>query len=216
MIDVVARRLGEHLTPEQHQILAAKYEAAVMVVNTMAAAGTDVHPSHLPEYLDAGHHRADGTPTYESLYAVLSYRLSEAQVRDKLPGFVARMATSGAFGGPSGGAWGAGGTAPGAVQGSRCLIHGTRYITDRTGFGLRCPQCSSEEETSSAPKPLASGPGKVLEALPAPKPQSKYGEHCGNNLCHREQRVIAKRSGERVWSEPCPVCRPGQEQAVAP
>lgn len=211
MIGAVARRLGEHLTPEQHQVLAAKYEAAVAVVQAMMAERVDVHPSHLPEYIDAGYHRPDGTPTYESLYAVLGYRLTETQVRDKLPGFVARTANTAPSAGPSGGGWGTGGPAPsqGSTHG-RCLIHGVAYIPDRSGFGLHCPRCSFDEDTPPAPDPITLGPRTVLDALPDPEPQNRFGEHCGNNACNREQRTILKRAGDRVWAEPCPLCRPGE------
>src|SRR5699024_3131351 len=182
------------------------YDTAVAVINTLMDQGADVHPSHLPEYINTGYHRPDGTPTYESLYAVLDYRLAETQVRGKLPGFVARKATSEAPG-----AWGVG--APPAPQSGsarrRCLIHSTLYIPDPSGFGLHCPTCEDERPAPPAAPPADAGPRTVLETLPEPS-QQDYGRHCGNNLCNREQRTILKRVGEHVWSEPCPVCRPGE------
>lgn len=218
MIAAVADRLGESLDPDQHRTLAIQYEAAVQVVRAMAAEGVDVHVSHLAEYADAGYHRADGTPTYDSLYAVLSYRLGEAQVRAKLPGFAARTATSGAPG--AGGAWGTGGAgvAPrGTAPGRRCLVHGTLYVANPSGFGLHCLACAdTHPHTDPSPGPVDPGPRQVWDALPDPAPESAspYGEHCGNNACNREARIILRRDGDRVWGEPCPVCRPGEGEAA--
>lgn len=213
MIAAVADRLGEHLAPDQHRALALQYEAAVGVIQALSAEGVDVHPSHLAEYIDAGYHRADGTPTYESLYAVLSYRMTPSQVRDRLPGFVARTSTSGAPG--VGGAWGTGGVLRAAPQGRRCLTHDTAYVPDPSGFGLHCLACADEHPHVASEKG-ATGPGprQLWDALPDPEPDLEFGEHCGNNACNREQRIIIKRSGDLVWSVPCPVCRPGEGEAA--
>ncbi|WP_435111640.1 hypothetical protein [Nocardiopsis synnemataformans] len=225
MVAAVAARLGEGLSEREHRALAARYDAAVEVVTALAAEGADVHASHLPEYIDAGYLRPDGTRTYNSFYAVLSFRLSEAEVRGKLPGFVARAVASEASGplGASGtrGAWGVQGPAASPAPGAspdRCRTHGTRYIPDPSGFGLSCPACAADEPPArpAPPEPaLASGPSKVLDALPDPAPADPYGPHCGNERCNRVTRVISRRDGDRVWVEPCPMCRPHDHQQAS-
>ncbi|MET9713634.1 hypothetical protein [Nocardiopsis alba] len=212
MIAATATRLGEPLSPAEHQTLAAKYDAAVAVINSLAASGADVAPSHLAEYIDVGYVRPDGTRTYDNLYAVLKHRLSESEVRAKLPGFVARQAASEASG--TSGAWGVGtspaprpAAAPSASP-NRCRIHGTRYIPDRSGHGLACPACATDDEApAEATQPDTPTPA-LDKLLPPATPENPYGEHCGNNACNREQRTILHRSGDHVWAVPCPVCRP--------
>lgn len=212
MIKAVANRLNEALAPGEHRTLAGQYDTAVQIINELAAEGQDVHPSHLPEYIGAGYVRPDGTRTYDSLYAVLGYRLSPEVVRAKISGFVARLAASEAAG--KGGAWGVGSAKPTAApvpsaSPDRCRVHGVRYIPDQSGFGLACPACAAE---GSAEDAQADTPAPVLDKLlPPAAPASPYGEHCGNEACHRDLRTIVRISGDHVWRVPCPVCRPGDE-----
>lgn len=216
MIGAVATRLGESLTPDQHRALAARYDSALAAVADLAASGADVHASHLAEYIDVGYHRADGSRTYDNLYAVLKHRLSEPEVRAKLPGIVARQAASEAP--AAGGAWGVGAAstppAP-AASPNRCRVHGTRYILDPSGHGRSCPACGTDGESPTKPE-LPASASKVLDMLlPPAQESSPYGEHCGNERCHRETRVIICRDGDRVWAQPCPTCRPGESRQAS-
>lgn len=105
----------------------------------------------------------------------------------------------------------------------RCPLHGTDYVPEWSTPGRPyCMVCEHEEATAQTPaaKPpappapeaesLPEGPRTVLEALPEPAGDS-YGEHCGNERCNRETRVVINVTpGGQVRVGPCPVCRPGE------
>lgn len=107
----------------------------------------------------------------------------------------------------------------------RCPVHGTDYVPEWSRPGAPyCMVCEHEKTQTTHQAPaveppapaapeadaLPEGPRQVLQTLPEPADSDPYGEHCGNNLCNREQRTIVKRVGDRVWAVPCPVCRPGE------
>lgn len=219
-IDAIAQDLDEILSPEQHQRLAAMFDAARGVVEDMATAGADLHPTHLTEYLGARLVKTDGTRAYDVLYAVLHHRLTERVLRVDLPRFVASGGNSEPRGGNSG--WRSEGRPdeprrsdgggrhrapePAQRRARLCPVHKEPLFPDASGLGWHCRTCEADHPplppsavTDEDDEPTLE---QVLASLPVPE---DLPEHCGDPRCDTRTRIV---SGPGVQAHLCPTCRP--------
>ncbi|MEU3211048.1 helix-turn-helix domain-containing protein [Nocardiopsis alba] len=211
VVSQIAEETGLGLDPWQHKRLVLEHIPAAFTA-VKALDDDRVGGTELLEWLRSGHE------TTMSLYAVLSRRCAPDFLSQALPVWVARTRSPAGLpalsaprprreSAPDPNADTDPFTRAGAPP--TCSVHsGVTLTADATGQRTRCRMCEElPPPDEDASEPTTDDLIDVLDDA-LPDTDHELPDHCGNERCHRDYRMILIKRGGTIEQMPCPSCHP--------